>query len=797
MELVDLITRNLNSGKVQIHRGHHREVPVDVPESFVGMVKQKPRYPPPPEHRINNHPPAPPNSTTSLTSTQQISSSTSITTNNNNTTTIATNITTSAAAAATTSSSSSSSSNNVNNSNNDDKTMVDGETHCRSSPSSKTKLDADKLRKYSEDISRKKTEDEFLRTSLRQSKKLKQLEHIKRKVNQDQDNTELSSAVNDAFEGDDEVFDQTETLPSIDLNPILDRVVQQLNDELKELVTKTDLTKLVDVYNNIMQQKQKQLSLPCVSIPATDLLSDIVMLSQKYPESSEAAELLEILTRFELEGLCFAYDRIVPTVKDFQLSPLKSDHQTITNGQDVKMEIEDTLNSGLDPNVRIVIIEKSTAEPLGATVRNESDGRVIIGRIVKGGAAENSGLLHEGDEILEVNGIEMKGRNINQVCDLLAEMIGTLTFVINSRDQIATNPSIDNHSPRIYLKALFDYDPDDDVYIPCRELGLCFSKGDILDVIDQTDTNWWQAYRFGEQDQSLAGLIPSVHFQLQRDAMQQSMLLDSNNTSAHNYKNHANKKSASSILFNCGKRYHNRRKKHRKMLGLVSGTDESLTYEEVSIYYPRANIKRPIVLIGPTNIGRHELRQKLMQDSERFAAAIPHTSRPRRDGEISGIDYHFISRQAFEQDIKDGKFVEHGQFEKNYYGTSLSAIEAVVQSGKICVLNLHVQAIPMLRQGHAGAKLKPYIVFVAPPTNIETLKRVIASTYRGQEEGSNLPLSELQSIIDEARDIEARFGHHFDKVLVVNEIEQAYQELLRVINVLERDSQWIPSIWLK
>lgn len=51
-----------------------------------------------------------------------------------------------------------------------------------------------------------------------------------------------------------------------------------------------------------------------------------------------------------------------------------------------------------------------------------------------------------------------------------------------------------------------------------------------------------------------------------------------------------------------------------------------LTYEEVALYYPRANHKRPIVLIGPPNIGRHELRQRLMQDSERFAAAIPRKS---------------------------------------------------------------------------------------------------------------------------------------------------------------------------
>jgi len=50
---------------------------------------------------------------------------------------------------------------------------------------------------------------------------------------------------------------------------------------------------------------------------------------------------------------------------------------------------------------------------------------------------------------------------------------------------------------------------------------------------------------------------------------------------------------------------------------------EVIAYEEVSLYYPTSDRKRPVVLIGPPNIGRHELRQRLMQDSDRFAAAIP------------------------------------------------------------------------------------------------------------------------------------------------------------------------------
>ena len=65
------------------------------------------------------------------------------------------------------------------------------------------------------------------------------------------------------------------------------------------------------------------------------------------------------------------------------------------------------------------------------------------------------------------------------------------------------------------MKAHFDYDPEDDLYIPCKELGISFMKGDILHVISQDDANWWQAFREGEEDQTLAGLIPSRTFQQQ------------------------------------------------------------------------------------------------------------------------------------------------------------------------------------------------------------------------------------------------------------------------------------------
>lgn len=166
--------------------------------------------------------------------------------------------------------------------------------------------------------------------------------------------------------------------------------------------------------------------------------------------------------------------------------------------------------------------------------------------------------------------------------------------------------------------------------MPCRELGISFGKGDILHVINQLDPHWWQARRDGEEDQTLAGLIPSTSFLAQREAMKQTIAQDTDRydtsggrSSSFGGYNAGFRRAKSGFL--CAKK--SGRKKNRKRFPYAPDeevdTEEILTYEEVALYYPRADRKRPVVLIGPPNIGRHELRQRLMQDSDRFAAAIP------------------------------------------------------------------------------------------------------------------------------------------------------------------------------
>ena len=92
--------------------------------------------------------------------------------------------------------------------------------------------------------------------------------------------------------------------------------------------------------------------------------------------------------------------------------------------------------------------------------------------------------------------------------------------------------------------------------------------------------------------------------------------------------------------------------------------------------------------------------------------SLSDTSRLKGEGEIDGQDYHFVARIQFEEYISAKRFVEHGEYDKQYYGTSLDAVRTVINSGKICVLNLQPVSLQILHD----SDLKPYVVFLTPPT---------------------------------------------------------------------------------
>ncbi|KAK2856078.1 hypothetical protein Q5P01_004813 [Channa striata] len=500
-----------------------------------------------------------------------------------------------------------------------------------------------------------------------------------------------------------------------------------------QLLAKEDFRNAYTIYCAVSQQMTRVSPTSPLTAQAQDLCQEV----QKILQSNQQKEGLE------LKAL------------------LTNPHLQVHDSVAVQEMPEEHVTQYLGETVKLVRLEKARDTPLGATVRNDMDG-VVVSRVVKGGAAERSGLLSEGDEILEINGIPIRGKHVNEVHDLLQQMHGTLTFLLIPSPQVKPAP---HRQTVTHVRAYFDYDPSDDPFVPCRELGLSFQKGDILHVISQDDPSWWQAYRDGDEDnQPLAGLIPGKSFQQQRESLKKTITDRSRNT----------------------KKSKKQRKKSTSNFSKNTDYDDILTYEEMSLYHQPANRKRPIALIGPTNSGHDELRRRLLSiEPEKFAVAVPHTTRNPRIHERNGREYHFVSRPAFETDLAGGKFIESGEYEKNLYGTSTDSVRQVVNSGRICLLCLHTRSLQVLR----SSNLKPYVIFIAPPSQ-ERLRTLLAT------EGKTPKPEELKEIIEKAREMEHNYGHFFDATIVNMDPDQAFHELRRLIDKLDTEPQWVPTSWL-
>lgn len=187
-----------------------------------------------------------------------------------------------------------------------------------------------------------------------------------------------------------------------------------------------------------------------------------------------------------------------PTMRSSEIGLYDEGPDEDLMNQEGNFLIERARHYGVE-NIKLVNIEKPEA-PLGATIRNRDD-CIVVGRIVAGGPVDQNGLLHEEDEILEINSIPVRGKTISDVCDMLSEVKGIVSFLIipnmkyvhMDADTADTNlVTIDldqnwltNSKLPLHIRALFNYEPEEDFYIPCKEIGLGFLKGDILHVISQ------------------------------------------------------------------------------------------------------------------------------------------------------------------------------------------------------------------------------------------------------------------------------------------------------------------------
>ncbi|KAA0725545.1 MAGUK p55 subfamily member 2 [Triplophysa tibetana] len=487
-----------------------------------------------------------------------------------------------------------------------------------------------------------------------------------------------------------------------------------------------------------------------------DILRDLTPIT---PHSRAAQELSYILKEPHFQSLLETHDSVAS--KSYETPP-----PSPCEFMDPNLN-----NQPVPPDaVRMVGIRKVSREHLGVTFRVEG-GELVIARILHGGMIDQQGLMHVGDIIKEVNGKEV-GSDPKVLQNMLKESSGSVVLKILPSYQ-------EPHTARqAFVKCHFEYDPTHDNLIPCKEAGLKFSSGDILQIFNQEDPNWWQACHL---EGGSAGLIPSQLLEEKRKAF---------------VKKDLELASAEPVLMSAGPLCAGLGGKKKKKMMYLTTKNAEFDRHELRIYEEVAKVppfrRKTLVLIGAQGVGRRSLKNKvLVSDPHRYGTTTPYTSRKPKVDEKEGQMYLFMSRSEMEADIKSGRFLEHGEYDGNLYGTKIDSIHEVVDSGKICILDVNPQALKVLRT----AEFLPYVVFIEAP-NFEVLKDMNRSAIEARVVNKQMTDSELKRTVDESERIHRAYSHYFDQSIVNDNLDGAYRNLKRALDRLNTDQQWVPVSWV-
>uniref|UniRef100_A0A8B9DBS0 Membrane palmitoylated protein 4 n=1 Tax=Anser cygnoides TaxID=8845 RepID=A0A8B9DBS0_ANSCY len=503
-----------------------------------------------------------------------------------------------------------------------------------------------------------------------------------------------------------------------------------------------------------------------VTLQARALNREVVELLREAPQSGEIKELRRLLRAPHLRAMLSAHDTVAQ--KDFEptLPPLP----------DNIPENEEAM--------RIVCLVKNN-QPLGATIkRHEITGDITVARVIHGGLADRSGLLYAGDKLVEVNGVPVEGLEPEQVINILALSQGTIMFkLIPVSDRPVSNQTT------LYVRAMADYCPLQDPAIPCADAGLPFKKGEILQIVDQNDALWWQARKVSDLS-ACAGLIPSNNLlkRKQREfwwsqPFQPHLCLKSSMSGFRRSMRLCRRKS-----------WNNQQSCYARCPSSCYST-LAAPYEEVVRYQRHpADRNRLIVLVGPAGVGVNELRRRLISSNPReFQSAVPHTTRVQKSYEMNGREYHYVSKETFENMVYSHRMLEYGEYKGYLYGTSVDAVRTVLDEGKICVIDLEPQGIQIARTH----ELKPYIIFIKP-SSISCMRQTRKNARIITDYYVNMKFKEedLQEMEDSAKKMEDQFGQFFDQVIVNDNLQEASAQLLSAVHRAQDEPQWVPAMWI-
>ncbi|XP_067315818.1 disks large homolog 1 isoform X12 [Pseudorasbora parva] len=456
---------------------------------------------------------------------------------------------------------------------------------------------------------------------------------------------------------------------------------------------------------------------------------------------------------------------------------------------------------------RKIVLHRGTTG-LGFNIVGGEDGEgIFISFILAGGPADLCGELRKGDRIISVNGVDLRSATHEQAAAALKNAGQTVTIVAQYRPEEYSrfeakihdlreqmmNSSISSGSGSLrtsqkrtlYVRALFDYDITKDSGLPSQ--GLNFRFGDILHVLNASDEEWWQARHVtpdGEMEEM--GVIPSKkRVERKERARLKTVKFNSKSRDKASF-NDKRKKNLFSRKFpfykNKDPSEQDTSDVDQHVTSNASDSESSyrgqedyvLSYE--TVMQQEVSYSRPVIILGPM---KDRINDDLISEfPDKFGSCVPHTTRPKRDYEVDGRDYHFVvSREQMEKDIQDHKFIEAGQYNNHLYGTSVQSVREVAEKGKHCILDVSGNAIKRLQL----AQLYPIAVFVKP----KSVENILEMNKRLMEEQG-------RKTYDRAMKLEQEFLEHFTAIVQGDTLEEIYNQVKQIIEEQSGPFIWVP-----
>lgn len=180
-----------------------------------------------------------------------------------------------------------------------------------------------------------------------------------------------------------------------------------------------------------------------------------------------------------------------------------------------------------------------------------------------------------------------------------------------------------------------------------------------------------------------------------------------------------------------------------------------------------------IVYAGASGVGKGTIMKQLLKSNDNFRLSVSATTRAPRPGETNGVEYHFVSKEEFEELISSDGLLEYASYCDNYYGTPKKAVYDMLDNGIDVFLEIEIKGFLQIKEKYPDC----VTIFLLPPSMEELENRLKG---RGTE-----PPEVIEKRLSTAKE-ELKFAQQFDYTVINDDVDRATKEILDIISNIKK-----------